>query len=87
MAKSIYRYDILTGNGVVKLPGDSDFLHVAYKDNTLCVWTLIDTDKPVHAYTFKFYGTGWTLPDEPGRYIGTVVTTDGSVVWHVFVTA
>lgn len=50
----------------------------------LVVW--VETDDSVRGIsTFRVcvYGTGWDLPDNPGRFIGTVQDGTG-YVWHIY---
>ena len=52
--------------------------------NQLVVWVEVDTAvRGISQHNVFVYGTGWELPDTPGRYIGTVPDSDG-FVWHVY---
>jgi hypothetical protein len=84
----IYRY---------RLP-ISDFAHAAIPEggevlavgpprddtNQLDLWAEVDPDAPVELRAFHIVGTGHALDIDPGRYVGTVVTHQGALVWHVF---
>lgn len=49
-----------------------------------CLWALVAPAMPREKRTFQMVGTGHQLPDEPGKFIGTVVTYGGTLVWHLF---
>ncbi len=46
------------------------------------LWILCDENAVKESRTIAIYGTGDSLPDEPGNYIGTL--QEGYYIWHVF---
>jgi hypothetical protein len=50
------------------------------------LWALVDLGVEKEKRSFCTYGTGHSLPDKPGRYIGTFQLDSGSLVFHVFET-
>ena len=46
------------------------------------VRVIVDPDQPKVRHDFVMYGTGWTMPDDPGRHVGTA--HDHGFVWHLF---
>jgi hypothetical protein len=30
------------------------------------------------------YYTGYEIPENPGRFLGTVLIGDGAIVWHIY---
>jgi hypothetical protein len=85
--KTIHKQKL--GEGTEKkfsAPPGAVVLTVQYVLDTLCVWYIVDPDlAPTHLYTLNIYGTGWELPDNPGKYITTVIDSKG-YVWHIFET-
>lgn len=52
--------------------------------DTLVVWAEIDADTThTQVCTVYVYGTGWDIPDNPGRFIATVIDSSG-FVWHIY---
>lgn len=52
--------------------------------NQLVVWVEVDTAvRGISQHDVWVYGTGWELPGNPGRYIGTVGDS-GGFVWHIY---
>ena len=85
----VFRYRLpITDAPTVNLPGDAQVLSVGPPrdgSDELDMWALVDLnrvfDTPRH---FRVVGTGNPMPDDCGRFIGTVPTHGGSLVWHVF---
>ena len=54
---------------------------------TLCLWAIVDPDMPEGELEIAIKGTGHqcdNITDGSWRYLSTVVTDGGSLVWHVF---
>lgn len=50
----------------------------------LVVWVEVDTSvRGLQQYLVNVYGTGWELPEDPGRFIATVQDNNG-FVWHIY---
>jgi hypothetical protein len=64
------------------MPRGAPVLTAQLQREVLTIWALCDFDAPKEDRTFVVYGTGETIQEPPGDYIGTV--QDGSFVWHVF---
>lgn len=49
-------------------------------------WALVDPTAASQPRRFQVYGTGHRVPEETGRYVGTVLDARGGprLVWHVF---
>lgn len=52
--------------------------------DSLVVWIEIDTSvRGLQQYSVDVYGTGWEMPEDPGRFIATVQDSSG-FVWHIY---
>lgn len=50
----------------------------------LVVWVEVDNAvRGISQLKVYVYGTGWELPDNPGRFIATVQDS-GGFVWHIY---
>lgn len=72
--------------GPLLLPRSMTVLSVALVDNEMFVWALAPKtpNASPEKQEVRTYNTGATIPDDPGRFLGTVRTTNG-IVWHAFV--
>ncbi len=80
MTYRVYKFPL--GRGPVQMPKGARILHVAQQAGESCAWAIVDDTAPMVPRRLVTYGTGWTMPAEPGKYLGTV--HDGPYVWHIF---
>lgn len=67
------------------LIGSGRVLHVDARSNrTVEVWTLETGTTPSFPRAARVYGTGQIIEDADVEHIGTTLTPDGLLVWHVF---
>lgn len=66
------------------MPEGAVILSVQNQRDSLCLWAFCDPSAPLKSKKINIYGTGNPVPENPGRYIGTVQMDDGFLVWHVF---
>ena len=71
----------------VEMPADAELLYVAsqYEGQiaTLQLWAKVDPERPTVNRLILIRGTGHPIgPD--CSYIGSVIVSDGDLVWHVF---
>lgn len=77
-----YRFD-LTDRQTIRAPEGAQTLSVQMQDGKLTMWMLVDPEKPEEDMVFNVVGTGMTVPDGGGYYVGTVQMSAAFVV-HVF---
>ena len=67
------------------VPLHSKLLKIAYQEDTLFAWFLVDPKQElIKATYFEIYGTGHEIPNHmDGYYVDTVFSPDG-FVWHIF---
>ena len=78
----IWKYDLANPTQEILMPEDARILSVQMQNESLCLWALVDADKPRVCREFQVYSTGHTVQDNIKDYLGTVQI--GSLVWHVF---
>ena len=84
--QTIWKYE-LTDNIQQELvvPVGSKILTVKMKHKNPCLWILVDRDTPMtEKILIEIFGTGWKIDEEEREYIGTYLTSDDTLVWHVF---
>lgn len=76
----------ITDTQYVMMPNGSEILSVGMQRNAICVWYVCDSLNATNEeHRFDIYGTGNPLPEgDLGTFLGTVLTHDAFLVWHVF---
>lgn len=86
--KTVWKYPLSHfGAHAIEMPDDAKILCVQTQQGAPCLWALVDSDRPRMLRHLGVYGTGHSLPDDLGRYIGTFQTTGAfgePLTWHVF---
>jgi hypothetical protein len=67
----------------ITMPKYSTILCVQMQDGEPQLWALVNPKNLAVTRTFICYGTGHTLPDNPGEYVSTCQMSKG-LVFHVF---
>jgi hypothetical protein len=85
--RTIYKHILqITDTQYVMLPEGAAILAVGEQRNAVCVWFICESDNPRNErHRFDIYGTGNPMPDgDLGTFLGTVLTHDQALVWHLF---
>jgi hypothetical protein len=83
--KSIWKFP-LSGElcDLIEMPKGAVILSVQTQRGEICIWALVDPNAETEKRLFVAVGTGRSINLSTGSYIGTVQTSGGSFVWHVF---
>lgn len=83
---AIHKYTLEIDNvAAANMPRGARILSVGNQRESLCVWALVDTDKPKTGRGFRVVGTGHPIENaERFAFLGTVQFRDGALVFHVF---
>lgn len=71
----------------IKMPVGARILSLHPQNMMPTLWAIVDDQMPTELRHFVLYGTGNELepkPDGSVTFIGTCLTFDGQLVWHVF---
>jgi hypothetical protein len=87
--RRVFRYRLpITDHVVLEMPTGAEVLSVGPPRDgfdELDLWAVVDTSVVTEQdRRFRIVGTGNPMPDDCGRFIGTVPTHGGSLIWHVF---
>ena len=74
----------ITGQQEIQLPVGSAILAVQIQRDDICIWVNCDPSAVNERRIINIFGTGQSLPDRPGKYLGTIQMMKGQIVWHVF---
>lgn len=86
MSKSIWKFQLeITDRQLVEMPMGANIIHVGNQYGMVCLWAEVDTDVGKESRWFRIYGTGHNVVSLEGLdFVGTVITMDGKLVWHVY---
>lgn len=86
MIKTIFKYPIeIIGEQDVEMPVGSEIISVHEQYDKLCLWAMVRPGTPIEKKKIYVRGTGHEFEwFNTHRFIGTVVTSGGALVWHVF---
>lgn len=93
--KRIFKYPVpVTASVCIDLPKGAEVLTVQNQGSSLSlarvgaaqpqIWALVDDAAPSEPRTFRWFGTGYALPEPLGTYVGTIQLGDGALVFHLF---
>lgn len=82
---TIYKYPLRFVDLIhVEMPRDAKILHAGFDPNgQLCLWAVVDTDKPKHTCAIKIVGTGNQF-ESPHLWTFVSTVIDATFVWHIF---
>jgi len=81
--KTIWKFE-LPIEGTIEMPIGAEILGVQVQRDEPRLWAMVDPSAPKEKRQFKIYGTGHTMPDNPGKYVGTFQIAEGTFIFHVF---
>ena len=85
--KTTYRYEIPVDDQwhTLRLTPHTEVLHVAARDPRVVeFWIEFDDMFTQVDRWFRVFGTGQPQQGAPMRHVGSVVTADGLLVWHLY---
>ncbi len=83
MSEAIYRYELPVDGDWHTLPLSGDVLHVDCRaPGAVEIWAL-QTGAPGLQRSFQVVGTGQPLPEGWKWHVGTCLSPDRQLVWHV----
>lgn len=83
MNRIIFKYQL--NSAVNHLPQGAKILSAQVQNDQICIWALVDPDRPLVMRKLKIFGTGQPLPVHgpiEAVFVGTV--QQGIYVWHIF---
>lgn len=83
----IYKYPLKGSYNRIKMPMGSKFLSAINQNEDIVVYALVDTSEESTLRDVMVVGTGNILSEEmleDFKFLDTVVTHDGNLVWHIW---
>ena len=86
MRRTIWKYKLADVDvQTFHMPNDAAPLCVQMQGGKACLWVRLTPDLETRPFHIWFIGTGNPEPSEIDlRYVGTIQTFGGALVWHVF---
>ncbi|HEX8657228.1 MAG TPA: hypothetical protein VF690_06830 [Hymenobacter sp.] len=87
---TIYKYILqLTPTQQVTLPEGAQILSVQEQQGEVCLWALVNTEKPPHGVAIQMVGTGGQVNQSllESQFLGTVQYAATGLVFHFFATS
>lgn len=82
---TIWKFKLdITDTQELVMPEGAIFLSAAEQFGEICLWAQVDERRPLSKRRVHVYGTGNPMTTIPTRFLATVVTRGGHLVWHVF---
>jgi hypothetical protein len=82
--KTIWKYSMMTPECDFEMPKGAQILCVQVQNEIPQIWALVDPGLDRNTRRFRTYGTGHDIPENPGKYIGTIQMYRGRLMFHVF---
>ena len=85
MTKSIWKFPVeIVEEQTIVMPEGAKIHFAAVQYGVPTIWAEVDLGVPLVERKIRVYGTGWQIPGDPGRYIGTFMMYDGHEIYHAF---
>lgn len=81
--KTIHKFPL--SFGAIEINQGAKIIHTAAQNDKICVWAIVDTDKPLVLRKVYIIGTGWDFARGDVKeecYVGTV--HEDEFIWHIF---
>ena len=83
--ETIWKFELgITDEQTVHIPTGAGLLCVQMQHGVLCLWAMVDPDRPTQPVLIRILGTGHEIKSCPGEHLGTVQQQGGALIWHVF---
>ena len=88
MSNTIWKFEMaIKGRQIIDMPAGAKILDLQIQCGRLALWSLVNPGMMPVPRSFDIYGTGHETPEDPGKYIATIQSDAGVLVWHVFDTS
>ena len=86
--KTIYKFHIeIIGEQVLMIPKNHELLTIQSINNEVYIYYMVDPYDAKSPINIQIFGTGQPIEDSAinhSKYIGTVQTNNGGLIWHIF---
>lgn len=85
MSRRIWKYQIPFYHRTVApfaIPERARLVHVAAEGDSVSLWFEVAPENPKEPRVFEIFGTGHSIPESAGDYVGTVIAPP--LVLHVY---
>ena len=70
----------------IEMPQNAEILSFGVQRNVPCIWVLVKEEFPNVVRKFRLCGTGHKITEDREQlgFIGTAITHEDALVWHLF---
>lgn len=84
MKLKVFKYPVsIEGQFELEMPQGAKSLKFEAQNGQLCLWALVDIDRPTLPRKFQLASTGYTIMEGMG-YVGTAFLHGQDLVFHLF---
>ena len=81
----IFKYELeVTDRQAIQMPTGAVLRAIQWQGMQLCLWAEVNDEAAPVPREIAIYGTGQSMPNYPGNYIGTFQMNQGALVFHVY---
>lgn len=86
--RTIWKFELqITDEQITYIPAHAVVLTIQMQYGKPCLWALVDPTAEKLSRKIITHGTGHSVPETTGDYIGTYMINNGELVFHVFESA
>lgn len=83
--RKVFKYPlIVTDRQPVRIPVGHEFISLGVQDDTACLWAIVDPLQDLETIQILIHGTGHTIYETAGEFLGTFQLADGKFTGHVW---
>ena len=82
--KTIWKYSINPRQNKIQMPSGAQILSIQTQRGEPQLWALVDPNNKKETRILQVYGTGWDMPEFPGKYLGSFQVEKETLIFHVF---
>lgn len=85
--KAIWKFTLKNHESNLEIPAGYEVLSVVEQHDNITLYCIVNPENELVDAQFIVIGTGWDISDKATvdmKFIGTVLTSNGALVWHVF---
>lgn len=86
--KTIWKFPLrITDAQTIEMPDGAEILTAQFQGDELCLWVMVDSEKPKRERVIEIFGTGnpiWVDMGVQRKFIATAQQPDMPLVWHIF---
>ena len=80
----VYKYPVFHGYFEQRMPKGAHILTMRVQHDAVQMWALVNASNETETRKFIFVGTGHPINEDALKYIATIETHGGDLIFHLF---